>query len=106
MSKTQCDYQGSEEVIIEEELREPPLYKVLLHNDDYTSMDFVTYVLMKIFHKNTQEAKAIMLAVHEQGIGLCGIYTREIAETKVAQVRIKARDAGYPLLCTCECEED
>ncbi|MDL2280033.1 ATP-dependent Clp protease adapter ClpS [Desulfovibrio sp. OttesenSCG-928-G11] len=84
------------------DVREPRLYRVLLHNDDYTTMEFVVEVLMNIFRKSPQEATAIMLAVHEKGMGLCGVYTQEIAETKVAIVHARARKAGFPLRCTME----
>ncbi len=106
MAKTHLGSQYEEDVILEEEVREPRKYRVLLHNDDYTSMDFVVDVLVKIFRKSADEAHEIMLAVHERGIGQCGIYTREIAETKVAQVHSLARDAGFPLRCTYERVED
>lgn len=88
--------------LLEEEIREPRRYRVLLHNDDYTSMDFVVGVLMDVFRKSVEEATAIMLAVHERGFGQCGIYTHEIAESKAAQVHRKARQAGFPLKCTLE----
>ncbi len=89
-------------VLLEEDLQEPRMYKVLLHNDDYTSMDFVVHVLTRVFRKTSEDATKIMLAVHESGIGLCGIYTHEIAETKVRQTRHMAREAGFPLRCTLE----
>ncbi|GAB6887487.1 ATP-dependent Clp protease adaptor ClpS [Desulfothermus okinawensis JCM 13304] len=91
-----------EDTLIEEELKEPPKYKVLLHNDDYTTMDFVVEVLMKVFHKTKEEAVAIMLNVHKKGIGVCGVYPAEIAETKVALVHKMARKEGFPLKCTME----
>lgn len=87
---------------LEEELREPRQYKVLLHNDDYTSMEFVVEVLMNVFGKSEAEATAIMLSVHERGIGLCGIYTAEVAETKVQLVRQMARERSFPLRCSME----
>ncbi len=102
MAKTHFDTQHEDDILLEEEVREPRMYKVLLHNDDYTSMDFVVHILMTVFRKSMDDATEIMLSVHERGIGLCGVYTREIAETKVAQVRILAREAGFPLLCTSE----
>jgi len=83
-------------------LQEPPLYKVLLHNDDYTTMDFVVMILEVIFGKNTAEATAIMLNVHNQGQGVAGIYPREIGETKVAEVHQLARKNQYPLKCSLE----
>ncbi|WP_448872322.1 ATP-dependent Clp protease adapter ClpS [Desulfobulbus propionicus] len=85
-----------------EVLQEPPLYKVLLHNDDYTTMDFVVMILQTVFSKNTEEATRIMLNVHHQGIGIAGIYTREIAETKIAVVHQMARQHQFPLRCSLE----
>ncbi len=85
-----------------EELREPRLYKVLLHNDDYTTMDFVVMILEEIFHKSTEEATRIMLNVHHRGVGVAGVYTREIGETKVALVHRLARKNQYPLKCSLE----
>lgn len=84
------------------EVQEPPLYKALLHNDDYTSMEFVVSILEKIFHKSPQEATRIMLNVHEKGIGIAGIYTREICETKIALVHELARQNEFPLRCSIE----
>jgi len=84
------------------ELQEPPLYKVLLHNDDYTTMDFVVMVLETVFHKDTSEATRIMLNVHHQGLGIAGVYTREIGETKVAIVHGMARKSQFPLKCSLE----
>jgi len=86
------------------EYEEPPMYRVLLLNDDYTPMDFVVEILQEIFHKDRSEAERIMLNVHRKGAGLCGIYTYEIAETKVTRVRAKAKEAGFPLRCTMEPE--
>lgn len=85
-----------------ESLQEPPLYKVLLHNDDYTTMDFVVMILQTIFHKNTDEATRIMLNVHHQGVGIAGVYTREIGETKVALVHRIAKRNQFPLKCSLE----
>ncbi len=81
----------------EEELKEPEKYKVILLNDDYTSMDFVVEILVTIFHHPIERAVSIMLKIHREGEGVCGIYTYEIAETKVEQVRRKARENEYPL---------
>jgi ATP-dependent Clp protease adaptor protein ClpS len=81
---------------------EPPQYRVLLLNDDYTPMDFVVEVLVLYFRKSIEEATAIMLSVHRAGSGLCGVYPFEIAETKVAQVVGSARQAGHPLRCIME----
>jgi ATP-dependent Clp protease adaptor protein ClpS len=82
--------------------RTPQLYKVLLLNDDYTPMDFVVDVLMRFFRKSELEATRIMLAVHHQGVGVCGVYPFEIAETKVNQVMQAAAEEGHPLQCIME----
>ena len=87
---------------LEKQVREPARYRVLLHNDDYTSMDFVVGILRSIFRKTLEDATAIMLNVHQNGVGQCGVYTREVAETKVAQVHQAARQAGFPLKCSLE----
>ena len=84
------------------DISEPSLYKVLLHNDDYTTMEFVVLVLMQIFHKSVEAATRIMLNVHQQGVGVCGLYTYEVAETKVETVIRMARENGHPLKCTME----
>jgi ATP-dependent Clp protease adaptor protein ClpS len=86
------------------EVKEPAMYKVLLLNDDYTTMDFVVEVLRFVFHKSVEEAMQIMLNVHHSGIGLCGIYPYEVAETKVNTVQALARERGFPLKCTLERE--
>jgi ATP-dependent Clp protease adaptor protein ClpS len=85
-----------------EEIREPSLYKALLHNDDYTSMEFVVVILENIFGKSTSIATKIMLDVHQEGVGVAGIYTREICETKVDLVHHLARKHGFPLRCSIE----
>ncbi len=87
---------------LEVTVREPPRFKVLLHNDDYTTMDFVIVILREVFHKTMVEAEEIMRTVHDTGLGVCGEYTEEVAETKVAQVHIKARKQGFPLRCSME----
>jgi ATP-dependent Clp protease adaptor protein ClpS len=86
----------------EAETRLPRLYRVLLHNDDYTTMDFVVEVLEGIFGKSPAEAFRIMLHVHENGVGVCGAYPHEIAETKVALVHERARGRGFPLRASLE----
>jgi ATP-dependent Clp protease adaptor protein ClpS len=93
-----------EETLVKEETqtKKPPLYKVLLHNDDYTTMEFVVLILMEIFHKSEAVATDIMLAVHQKGLGVAGVFTREIAEAKINQVHNLARANDYPLLCTME----
>ena len=83
-------------------LKEPPRYAVFLHNDDYTTMEFVIEVLRRYFHKKHEEAMQIMLQVHQQGKGIAGIYHLEIAETKVVQVHEYARSKGFPLMCSIE----
>ncbi len=83
-------------------LKKPPLYKVVLLNDDYTPMDFVVNVLELFFGKPRDQATRIMLQVHTQGKGVCGVFSREIAETKVHQVNTFARENQHPLMCTLE----
>ena len=102
MSKMGRDFEGWVETDRKTKLKEPPLYKVLLHNDDYTSMEFVVLILEKIFNKSTPEATRIMLNVHQQGIGIAGVYQKEIAETKVAIVHDLAQKNEYPLRCSME----
>jgi len=85
-----------------QQTKPPPMYKVLLHNDDYTTMEFVVRILETVFHKTTAEATRIMLNVHERGIGICGVYTCEVAETKVESVHYVARENGFPLKCSME----
>ena len=82
--------------------RKPPLYRVLLHNDDYTTMEFVIRILETVFTKGPSEAYRIMMQVHTQGRGLCGAYTHEVAETKVALVHATAREEGFPLRASLE----
>jgi len=84
------------------DLSYPKKYKVYLLNDDYTSMDFVIDILMSIFHKTYEQAEAIMLEIHKKERAVCGVYTYEIAETKIAQVIKKAKDNGFPLKATME----
>ncbi len=82
--------------------KKPSMYKVLMLNDDYTPMEFVVHVLERFFHKNREEATRIMLHVHQRGVGVCGVYTYEVAETKVTQVMDFARRHQHPLQCTLE----
>jgi len=82
--------------------KKPPMYKVLLLNDDYTPMEFVVFILERFFQKSREEATRIMLHVHQKGIGICGVFTYEVAETKVAQVIEFARQNQHPLQCTME----
>ncbi|MBC8211467.1 MAG: ATP-dependent Clp protease adapter ClpS [Gammaproteobacteria bacterium] len=83
-------------------LKKPPLYKVVLINDDYTPMEFVVHVLESIFNHNRDQATLIMLHVHKLGKGVCGVFTRDIAETKVVQVNNYARENKHPLMCEME----
>ncbi len=83
-------------------VRKPPMYKVVLLNDDYTPMDFVVEVLEAFFYMNREKATQIMLHVHTRGKGVCGVFTREVAETKVALVNDYARSNQHPLLCAME----
>jgi ATP-dependent Clp protease adaptor protein ClpS len=85
-----------------EKVEEPPLFKVLLHNDDYTTMEFVVWVLESIFNMAVDQAIQVMLNVHTQGIGVAGVYTYEIAEMKVNKTSDLARENEFPLLCTME----
>jgi ATP-dependent Clp protease adaptor protein ClpS len=98
------DAEHEEGVLTEnkQKLQKPPMYKVLLHNDDFTTMDFVVMVLMSIFGKNPIDAFKIMMAVHQQGVGIAGVYTYEIAEAKCNKVTQLAQEREFPLLCTVE----
>ncbi|TNF43537.1 MAG: ATP-dependent Clp protease adaptor ClpS [Epsilonproteobacteria bacterium] len=91
-----------EELEIALEVQEPQMFRVLLHNDDYTSMDFVVEVLTSIFHKTHAQAEQIMLQIHEKGKAICGVYSFEIAETKAQQVKQRAKQNEFPLLATIE----
>ena len=86
----------------EKKLKPPPMYKVLLHNDDYTTMEFVVEILQGVFQRSHTEATQIMLHVHRNGVGVAGVYTYEVAETKVAIVDAMARRHEFPLQCTME----
>ncbi len=85
-----------------EKVAQPPLFKVLLHNDDYTTMDFVVWVLQSVFTMPEEQAVQVMLNVHVKGVGVAGIYTFEIAEMKVEKTTAMAREHEFPLLCTME----
>ncbi len=84
------------------ETRQPPMFRVLMHNDDYTTMDFVVEMLMSVFHKSPTEANRIMLHIHFKGVGVCGIFPYEVAETKTAKVHALAQAEGYPLRCSLD----
>ena len=102
MGKTDSGHR--EEILTKEkkDVQEPPLYKVLLHNDDYTTMEFVVMVLETIFDKDTSEATTIMLNIHHQGMGVAGVFSREIGESKVSEVHQTARKNQFPLKCSLE----
>jgi len=96
-------YSDSDDMVLEEErLQEPNLYQVFLHNDNYTSMDFVVMILTTIFHKSSDQSQSIMMAVHKRGFGIAGIYPLEIAETKIQQAENLAREAEFPLRLTLQ----
>lgn len=92
------------DVRTEEEVDEPPMYRVILHNDDYTPREFVVQVLIVVFNKSEEAATQLMWHVHKNGAGVCGVYTYEIAETKVSAVRDLAKEYGFPLRTTMEPE--
>jgi ATP-dependent Clp protease adaptor protein ClpS len=102
MSPNTPEFEESVLSEIEEETKEPFMYKVLLHNDNYTTMEFVVEVLIYVFNKPIEEATRIMLNVHRKGIGVCGVYTYEVAETKVEKVHALASENNFPLKCTME----
>ncbi len=102
MGQYDSDWESEISSDILEEVKEPPMYRVLLLNDDYTSMEFVVQVLVHVFQKTVQDATRIMLNVHEKGVGVCGVYPYEIAETKTETVHALARENGFPLKCTME----
>ena len=91
---------------VKPKLKRPPMYRVLLLNDDYTTMEFVLDVLTGIFHHSEEKAAQIMMHVHQKGAGICGVYTREIAETKVEQVLQFSQQNKHPLQCTMEPDSD
>lgn len=100
------DEQSGVATVPKDKIKRPRRYKVLLHNDDYTTMEFVIYVLQKHFGKTVEEATAVMMKVHYEGVGVCGVYTFEIAETKAQKVAKDAKANGHPLLCTIEPEDE
>lgn len=93
---------GGLEELTRQRVAPPPMYKVVLHNDDYTPMDFVIDVLSRFFNMQYEQATEVMLKVHYEGKGICGVFTAEIAETKVQQVMQYAKEHQHPLLCTME----
>ena len=86
----------------EKKTKQPPLYKVLLHNDDYTTMEFVVYILQTVFHHDATKATQVMLHVHRQGTGVAGVYTHEVAEAKVSHAEGLAQKQQFPLKCSME----
>ncbi len=105
MSKPQTPVEGDSDVVVEQSrprTKQPPLYKVVLHNDDYTPMEFVVEVLLTYFSLSREQAVQVMLTVHTRGKAVAGTFTRQIAETKVAMVHDYARAHQHPLLCTME----
>ena len=85
-----------------DEVREPKMFRVIMHNDHYTTMEFVVETLMQVFHKDEPEAYRIMMDIHQQGAGNCGIFTLDIAMSKIAEVHRRAREKGHPLKCSHE----
>jgi len=106
MSKFIKNIDQDSDILIEKrskkKLKKPSLYKVIMLNDDYTPMDFVVYLLKTFFQKNQDEASKIMLEVHNKGASICGVFSYEIAETKITKVINTSRTNGFPLLCTLE----
>lgn len=107
MMAEDTDDQGESGVAVIEKTKtkKPKMYQVLIHNDDFTTMEFVVFILERIFKKSKPQATAIMLAVHTKGRGVCGVYTHEIAETKASKVSSLAKKEGHPLKCSIEPED-
>lgn len=102
MLPPQSGFEEAELAEATEKVEEPPLYKVLLHNDDFTTMEFVVWILESVFGMAAAQAVQVMLNVHTTGVGIAGVYTYEIAEMKVSKTTELAREQEYPLLCTME----
>ncbi len=100
--KTEKGRQGGLAVKERPKVARPKMYKVLIHNDDFTTMEFVVWILMTVFHKDEADSARVMLHVHRTGLGVAGVYTREIAETKCKKVTALARKHEFPLQCTSE----
>jgi ATP-dependent Clp protease adaptor protein ClpS len=101
-SNTGYRFEEDQSLKTEKKVEEPKMYRVVLHNDHYTTMDFVVEILVSIFHMPTARAVQVMLDVHKKGIGVCGVYTLDIAVTKVSQVHQMARVREFPLKCSYE----
>ena len=104
MSDHEPDIQEGVISEIDEEVTEPPMYKVLLHNDDFTTKEFVVSILVTVFNKSLDDATRLMWEIHKKGTGLCGVYPFEVAETKIGIVTATARENGFPLKSTMEPE--
>ena len=104
MSDHEPDIQEGVISEINEEVSEPPMYKVLLHNDDFTTKEFVVSILVTVFNKSLDDATRLMWEIHKKGTGLCGVYPFEVAETKIGIVTATARENGFPLKSTMEPE--
>jgi len=102
MLPPEIEHEEAAVVESEEKTEEPSLYRVILHNDDYTTMDFVVFILQSVFHRSFADAFRLMMDVHNQGRGVAGVFTHEIAEMKVAETMELARLNEFPLLCTME----
>ena len=104
MPREEKDFSSGTDLLDKIQVKKPSNYVVIMHNDHYTTMDFVIEILMSVFNKNRAEATKIMLDVHQKGAGIAGIYAREIAETKAQMANEKSRAAGFPLKCSIEKE--
>lgn len=102
MGHIKGEFKETPEDVVNEKQKTPSMYKVFILNDDYTTMEFVVNVIETVFHKSYAEATQLMLQVHKNGSGLCGVYTRDIAETKVAAVHEMAKNNDFPLKCVME----
>jgi len=105
MSARETEFDFGVATETEKQVEQPKLYKVLLHNDDYTTMEFVVWVLQTVFHHDEATAAGIMLHVHKNGVGVAGVYPRDVAETRAARVEELARAQEFPLRCSLDEEE-
>lgn len=92
--------------VAEPQLQRPPMFRVVMLNDDFTPMEFVVDILIRYFHKSEETANTLMMQIHHKGSAICGLFPRDIAETKIHQVEAASRAGGHPLRCTLECEAD